>query len=405
MEVSYKDLQYLSPDYDTVIYFYNNSFKGEFFENGTIERILRQSNIEMFIGDSNEYKPTGTLKVNNLLEKVLSANVGTKIVAFIPYIKDKKSQDREYVYYSPDVFYSYTNVSKAIYRMCCIGLVDDFTQDFSALKFRIVIVRKPDGAYYEGLKRFLMRYYSEGRASELIKDVENYKGQNEIEKCLGYLTEFIYSKIAVKRKRAIDDMRMFCIQGLDDTKDWKEVNEDLKDFIYYYFNSKYANDDYIADNGEPFSLTVDTDRGKVSSFEIVKKYMRVIDNDLTDAGGTPIDNLKHLQGAVRLIRRSLTDTNPALTLLNFFCLINLGTNNNSSLEEELTDDYRQGLVSFADMTESSEEYWKFFEFFHSSIEKNTTQYDLSKLENVKEEIIAKVHLTFLRRFKKRYCED
>jgi hypothetical protein len=266
-------------------------------------------------------------------------------------------------------------------------------------------VRKPDGAYYEGLKRFLMRYYSEGRASELIKDVKNYKGQNEIEKCLGYLTEFIYSKIAVKRKRAIDDMRLFCIQGLDDTKNWKEVNEDLKDFIYYYFNSKYANDDYIADNGEPFSLTVDTDRGKVSSFEIVKKYMRVIDNDLTDAGGTPIDNLKHLQGAVRLIRRSLTDNSPSLGLLNFFCLINLGTNNNSSLEEELTDDYRQSMITFADMTESSEEYWKFFEFFHSSIEKNTTQYDLSKLENVKEEIIAKVHLTFLRRLKKRYCED
>ncbi|HOT59631.1 MAG TPA: helicase-related protein [Spirochaetales bacterium] len=398
MEVLQKDLQYCNPDYSTVIFFHNNNFKGAFFENGTIERILRQSNIELFIGDSNEYKPTGTVEVNNLLEKVLSANVGTKIVAFIPYIQDKKYQDRE-------DFYSYTNVSKAIYRMCCIGLVDDFTQNYLVQKFRIVIVRKPDGAYYEGLKRFLMRYYSEGRASELIKDVKNYKGQNEIEKCLGYLTEFIYSKIAVKRKRAIDDMRLFCIQGLDDTKNWKEVNEDLKDFIYYYFNSKYANDDYIADNGEPFSLTVDTDRGKVSSFEIVKKYMRVIDNDLTDAGCTPIDNLKHLQGAVRLIRRSLTDINPALTLLNFFCLINLGTNNNSSLEEELTDDYRQGLVSFADMTESAEKYWKFFEFFHSSIEKNTTQYDLSKLEKVKEEIIAKVHLTFLRRLKKRYCED
>ncbi len=398
MEVLQKDLQYFHPDYGAVMFFYINNFKGEFFENGTIERILRQSNIEVFIGDSNEYKPTGTVKVNNLLEKVLSANVGTKIVAFIPYIQGKESQDRE-------DFYGYTNVSKAIYRMCCIGLVDDFTQNYLVQKFRIVIVRKPDGAYYEGLKRFLMRYYSEGRASELIKDVKNYRGQNEIEKCLGYLTEFIYSKIAVKRKRAIDDMRLFCIQGLDDTKDWKEVNEDLKDFIYYYFNSKYANDDYIADNGEPFSLTVDTDRGKVSSFEIVKKYMRVIDNDLTDAGCTPIDNLKHLQGAVRLIRRSLTDTNPALTLLNFFCLINLGTNNNSSLEEELTDDYRQGLVSFADITKSAEEYWKFFEFFHSSIEKNTTQYDLSKLEKVKEEIIAKVHLTFLRRLKKRYCED
>ena len=109
-------------------------------------------------------------------------------------------------------------------------------------------------------------------------------------------------------------MRMFCIQGLDDTKDWKEVNEDLKDFIYYYFNSKYANDDYVADTGEPFSLTIDTDRGKVSSFGIVEKYMRVIDDDVVGGSGTPIDNLKHLQGAVRLIRRALTDNNPALAL-------------------------------------------------------------------------------------------
>lgn len=289
--------------------------------------------------------------------------------------------------------------------MCCINLIDDFTQNHTERTFRVVIERKSDGAYYEGLKNFFMRYYLEARASKLLEDVPKYKGQNEIEKCLGYLTEFIYSKIAVKRKRAIDDMRLFCIQGLDDTKDWKEVNEDLKDFIYYYFNSKYANDDYVTDTGESFSLTVDTDRGKVSSFEIVKKYMRVIDDDLTSDGGTAKDNLKHLQGAVRLIRRSLTDNSPSLGLLNFFCLINLGTNNNSSLEEELTDDYRQSMITFADMTESSEEYWKFFEFFHSSIEKNTTQYDLSKLENVKEEIIAKVHLTFLRRLKKRYCED
>lgn len=398
MEVSYKDLQYLNPDYDTVIYFYNNSFKGENAEMETMRRLLYQYEVEVSVGDSSEYRPAKTLKVNNLLEKILSSAVGTEIIAFIPYIKDKNSK------YIKD-FLSETDLSKAIYRMCCINLIDDFTQNHTERTFRVVIERKSDGAYYEGLKNFFMRYYLEARASKLLEDVPKYKGQNEIEKCLGYLTEFIYSKIAVKRKRAIDDMRLFCIQGLDDTKDWKEVNEDLKDFIYYYFNSKYANDDYVTDTGESFSLTVDTDRGKVSSFEIVKKYMRVIDDDLTSDGGTAKDNLKHLQGAVRLIRRSLTDNSPSLGLLNFFCLINLGTNNNSSLEEELTDDYRQSMITFADMTESSEEYWKFFEFFHSSIEKNTTQYDLSKLENVKEEIIAKVHLTFLRRLKKRYCED
>jgi len=392
MKVPHKDLQYLNPDYDTVIYFYNNNFKGDFVEKKAIHNLLSQSVVEVFIGDSAEHKPAETVKISNLLEKVLSADVGTEIVAFIRYSDDENAPN------------NYSDVAKAIYRMCCIDLIDDFTQDYSSGEFRIVIKRNPDGAYYDGLKRFLMRYYSQGRASKLLEDVPHYKGQNEIHKCLGYLTEFIYSKIAVKRKRAIDDMRLFCIQGLDDTKDWKEINEDLKDFIYYYFNSKYANDDYVSDTGEPFSLTIDTDRGKVSSFSIVEKYMRVIDDDLVGSGGTPIDNLKHLQGAVRLIRRALTDNNPALALLNFFCLVNLGINNNVTLENEIIEDYQQGLLALADMAESKEEYWRFFESFHASIWSLPQQYDLSKLLAIKEELIAKAHLVVLRGLKNRYCE-
>ncbi|MDD4390957.1 MAG: DEAD/DEAH box helicase [Eubacteriales bacterium] len=393
MEVPQKDLQYMNPDYDTVIYFYNNNFKGDLAEKKAMHRLLSQSLVEVFVGDSAEHKPAETLEISNLLEKVLSADVDTEIVAFITYSDDDNAPD------------NYSDVAKAIYRMCCIALIDDFTQDYSTHRFRIVITRKPDGAYYDALKRFLMRYYSEGRASELLEDVPNYKGRNEIHKCLGFLTEFIYSKIAVKRKRAIDDMRLFCIQGLDDTRDWKEVNEDLKDFIYYYFNSKYANDDYVTDNGEPFSLTVDTDRGKVSSFAIVEKYMRVIDDDLVGGGGTPIDNLKHLQGAVRLIRRALTDNNPALALLNFFCLVNLGINNNVTLENEIIEDYRQGLLAFVDTAESKEEYWRFFESFHAAIWSLPQQYDLSKLAGIKEEIIAKAHLAVLRGLKNRYCKQ
>lgn len=393
MKVPQKDLQYLNPDYNTVIYFYNNNFKGDLVEKKAIHKLLSQSVVEVFVGDNAEYKSAEAVKTSNLLEKVLSSDVGTEIVAFITYSDDEDAPN------------NYSDVAKAIYRMCCIGLIDDFTQDYSTHSFRIVITRKPDGSYYGGLKRFMMRYYSEGRASELLKDVPNYKGQNEIHKCLGYLTEFIYSKIAVKRKRAIDDMRLFCIQGLDGTKDWKEVNEDLKDFIYYYFNSKYANDDYVADTGEPFSLTVDTDRGKVSSFSIVEKYMRVIDDDLVGGGGTPIDNLKHLEGAVRLIRRALTDNNPALALLNFFCLVHLGINNNAALENEIIEDYQQGLLAFADMAESKEEYWRFFGSFHAAIWSLPLQYDVSKLSGIKEEIIAKAHLAVLQGLKNKYCEQ
>lgn len=392
MELPTKDLKYFNPDYNNVMYFYNNSFKGDIEEKKAMNRILSKPATEVLNDEFLKSNMAENLGNQNLLEVVLAADVGTEIIAYIPYSEDDK------------LFDNYTDVAKAIYRMCSINFIDDFTQDYMTHRFRIVMIRKEDRAYYDGLKHFLMRYYSEGRASELIKDVPNYKGQNEVHKCLGYLTEFVYSKIAVKRKRAIDDMRLFCLQGLDDSKDWKEVNEDLKDFIYYYFNSKYANEDYVADTGEPFSLTIDTDRGKISSFHIVKKYMRVINDDLVGGSGTPIDNLKHLQGAVRLIRRALTEYNPVMSLLNFFCLVALGINNNASLENELKEDYKQGILSFAEKAESKEEFWDFYQSFHNAIWSVPQQYDLANLSETKEEIMAKAHLAILQGFKNRYCQ-
>ena len=128
---------------------------------------------------------------------------------------------------------------------------------------------------------------------------------------------------ALKRKRAIDDIRNFCNVGIDTTsgKNWLEINEDLKDEIYYYFNSKYAREGYKTDNDEDFSLLDDTDRGKNSSKDILYKYMRVVDADVMGISGSPKDNIKHLQGAVRLIRRSIADTNATLIMLNAYCLI------------------------------------------------------------------------------------
>ena len=79
----------------------------------------------------------------------------------------------------------------------------------------------------------------------------------------------------------------FCNIGIDTSKDWKEINEDLKDEIYYYFNSKYAREGYMTDNNESFSLLDDTDRGKKSSAEILFEYMRVVDSDVIGASGSP----------------------------------------------------------------------------------------------------------------------
>ena len=69
------------------------------------------------------------------------------------------------------------------------------------------------------------------------------------------------------------------------------------------------------------------------------KYMRVVDPEIVN-NDSQMDNIKHLQGAVRLIRRAILDVNPVLNLLNVFCILYLGQQSNEMLEEELYNDYK-----------------------------------------------------------------
>lgn len=389
------NLAYMNADYGNNMFFYNNNFLGERAEKLALFELFCQTPTEVFLGDTVERSETHVIE--NLMDAVLSLDpaLDQELVAFVKYKEEKSDNGR-----------SYSSAQKAIYRMCCFGFVDDFTQDYTRKEFRLVMKRKADGEYYEGLRRFLARYYADDRAAELVAEVPSYRGENEVQKCLGYLTEFIYGKIAVKRKRALDDVRTFCAMGMVPDEDWKETNEDLKDFIYYYFNSKYARDEYVADNGEPFSLTVDTDRGRLSPADVALKYLRVVDEDLVGAGDTPIDNVKHLQGAVRLIRRALTDSgNPCIELLNYFCLTQLGTNGSEVLDQELRNDYLSGMIGFGERFESQKEFWLFKQRFDVAVEAAPHRYDLSQMSELQDEIVARVHLAALHEIRQAYYGD
>jgi hypothetical protein len=292
--------------------------------------------------------------------------------------------------------------------MTCIELIEDFTQDYSKKEFRVVTRLKPSGEYYNGLNRFLQRYYTEDRAKleitkvkELKIKVENVTEiETEIYQCLAYLTEFVYDKISEKRKRAIDDMRNFCIEGLDSQYNWLERNENLKDYIFYYFNSKYAKSDYIADNGEPFSLVEDTEGGKRSDFLILKKYLRVIDDEIVGVG-TPLDNIKHLYGAVRLISRSLTDSNPSLYLMESFCLAYMGFKKNKNLENQFLMKYSEGMIEFSKRYSKQKEFWEVFDFFNHKLENYIPK---KTLDIIIEETHFLIHSSNFNQIKNQYLE-
>ena len=343
-------IEYLSPDYETNMYFFDNNFKGSYEEKSAMHNILSLKPIKYFIGDSEEMKPTKDSI--GFLVPLQQLPVNEQLVIFVKYTKEDSA-----------------DVAKAIYRMCCIGLIDDFTQKYESKEsglYRIVSTKHPDGGYYEKLKEFLMRYYSDAKSEQEVSKAKLMRGENEIHKCLAYLTEFVYEKIAIKRKNALDDIRDFCMNGSNPTEQWLSMNEAMKDDLYFYFNSKYARHDYHAPNGELFSLTDDLDGKDDVEFtnvndyyEMIDKYIRVVDDDIVGTAGSPIDSIKHLRGAIRLItHRSFKTPPPSLLFLNVYCLLYLKGYENPALYEELMKNYVDGYKSFKLLTEDKDLFHK-----------------------------------------------
>lgn len=296
--------------------------------------------------------------------------------------------------------------------MCVIGLIDDFTEDYANHTFRITTICQDDSAYLEHLRLYYRKYYSEERASDMIDEVK-IMAQTDgiIVACLKHLTSFIYRSIAEKRARGILDMEQFCNTAISSGEDWKEVNENLKDFIYYYFNSKYAREGFVTFDASigkeiPFSLKDDTNvdlhsQDEIISFDIVRKYMRVVDADIVN-NDSQKDNVKHLQGAIRLIRRAAPEMNPALSLLNIFCILFLNQQNNEMLEEEIVNDYTAVIQYFEkeSKTHLIEEYIELL-ISHGVIRDENRDY----FDKLKAYVIIKEHQNRLNILSKKYIEQ
>lgn len=221
------------------------------------------------------------------------------------------------------------DTDKAIYRLSCIGLVEDVTIDYLSQTYSLKIKKRNEGEYYRYLQRFFEKYYSPERAAKKMEEVKNYWSKTEIDKCIGYLTEFVYDTLAQKRRRAIDDMRYACYEGIENG------SENLKEFIHLYFNSKYNRKGYEI-NGENYSLSEDVNTDKRNDIELVEKYIEAIS---IDDSGSEVDNVKHLYGAVLINLRDHTD-NFSLHLLRAFCLAFLGIGEN----EVLLNDFKTSLL-------------------------------------------------------------
>jgi hypothetical protein len=297
------------------------------------------------------------------------------------------------------LFYSPRNkpdTDKAIFRLTSIGIIDDYTVDYNKKCYKARILKKTDEEYIEHLKVFMRKYYSTNRVESEIEKINEVKGNSTLKKCLSFLTNFVYKEIESKRLRSIEDMILACEIGMGDNG-----NEELKDFIHLYFNSKYAKENHEID-GENFSLTIDTDNAKEYSFEILWKYIKA---STIDPSGAQIDNTKHLRGAtLRLLRTE--PNNGALLLLKAYSLFVLGIGHNKNIQQEAKESLTLGFKLFRekDRNLSFEELSHNIELYKSQIIKNANDSnEVAKILNVIiEELYLEFHNDWLKKFTKKY---
>lgn len=374
--------QEFSADYTNNKFFYDSNFLGEEFELFVMELLMNNLQVKISNEEFEGIDVPHIVDTQGIVRFIKSYEIGHVLTYYVSYEEDEQVLDRynQYLVAKLMPVFETANakklktakgfgfikdygsakykdaIQKAIYRMCVIGLIDDFTEDYSKRTFRITTICQDESEYYEHLRLYYRKYYSAERVESMMTEVKALANtEGVIMACLKHLTSFIYKSIADKRARGILDMEQFCNMAISSKQDWKETNEELKDFIYYYFNSKYAREGFVTYDSKlqqdvPFSLKDDTNHDghsedEITSFDLVRKYMRVVDSEIVN-NDSQMDNIKHLQGAVRLIRRAIAEMNPVLNLLNVFCILYLGLEANEMLEEELYNDYKAVYIQY-----------------------------------------------------------
>lgn len=121
---------------------------------------------------------------------------------------------------------------KAIYRLSVIGVVDDYEVDYRTKYITAKISKKNDEEYINNLKNYVERYKSKEETNRVPEQIKEFRGDTTIQKCCGFLANFVYEEIATKRKNAIKSMEDAIVRGINNKKDFAtEIN--------MYFDSKY----------------------------------------------------------------------------------------------------------------------------------------------------------------------
>lgn len=211
---------------------------------------------------------------------------------------------------------------KAIHRLAILGLIDDYEVDYNAKTVRTFSSKRSAEYYVKRFREYLGLYLSPRRVEDLMKAADGERLD-----LASTLVKYVYDNIALKRGRAIKEMRSICDGGVTDP-------DGLSRALQLHFISKYYH-----------PMMEATEDGRSFGLPILEKYM-----ELTD-GST--DLLEHLRGSCS---RILADNprNGGVLVLRAYALFLLETHGDSGSLQYRNEKLFNGALE--DLESGLEEY-------------------------------------------------
>lgn len=239
------------------------------------------------------------------------------------------------------------DTGRLIYRMHSMGFLVDYLIDYNNNNLYTCTFQKYSSisVYIEKIEKYLRRYLSENTAMKNILDLKARLTKpnlvDNIIECLYFLSEFSYTEIASKRKRATDEIENVLNTSITNpiyNSNWYQQNHFIKEQIYFYFNAKYARIAFKI-SGKPYSLLDDHKGEAMSKDSILYKYLEVFRLD-----GTEQNNYKHMMGSCKKILRSLSETDLKIEwLLRLLKAFSMYSVNNASYISEANEELERGF--------------------------------------------------------------
>ena len=188
-EAIYKPLRKWRSDISSIIFLHNQSFKGASKEKDILAHILR------------EY----------VYQSIQDIEYGHRVSIGIPFPTDNQRSDFE----------------KALYRLSSVGCVYTYTLDYRARVYEVELCRAREEEYLERLIGYLEKYKPYEYLIKARKEIAEHKGKDMLQKCLGYLVEFVYNEIEKQRRAAIRTMLSVARSCNSD----EEIRRDILDYL------------------------------------------------------------------------------------------------------------------------------------------------------------------------------